>query len=522
MWEQDWARLGIAPTTELGAIKKAYALKLKVTRPDDDADAYQALRGAYERAQQWVKWQLQDLAEAIEGETPELAEPAPAVAAEAAPELPRAPTPAELVAAMERHRVDGGAAALAQALPLLLLALHEVPVGMEEATSQAFATWVLQRPDVPLDVLAALNAHFGWRGDYRAERALGAELAFALHAALDERMPVPITDPEMIAQAAPLLGFERLRQRRLGGALAPLFGTLSLHSLQRLRAAFGDRLLRGLGLSVSRQTWMDNTLMLATGLRWLLPTALLACATYVMLDDGENALRLVCLSLAATMGFRMLMKGMGLVLRWEQPTQQNPRFAGLAQWRSRQRSAWTGVGIVTAGAVFAEVVGHWMPTWLAATLGILVVALGILTIRWGRSLEHSRALAGCLVASALALRSILGPQLLVSTWIAVGVLWVLLGWVVYEGRSARLSSSPAAWFVRPLTNTLALCDRWGWGFASWPLLLIGAMSLTVDRAGSLLLTWGIWSVAAFLLFIGQNTVDRVCHRWLARQVGVER
>lgn len=52
MWEQDWALLGIAPTTELAAIKKAYALKLKTTRPDDDAAAYQALRGAYERAQQ--------------------------------------------------------------------------------------------------------------------------------------------------------------------------------------------------------------------------------------------------------------------------------------------------------------------------------------------------------------------------------------------------------------------------------------------------------------------------------------
>lgn len=54
MWEDDWALLGIEPTTELAVIKKAYALRLKVTRPDDDADAYQALRGAYERLQQWA------------------------------------------------------------------------------------------------------------------------------------------------------------------------------------------------------------------------------------------------------------------------------------------------------------------------------------------------------------------------------------------------------------------------------------------------------------------------------------
>ena len=42
-----WTVLGIAPTADLVAIKKAYAARLKRTRPDDDAAAYQALRDAY-------------------------------------------------------------------------------------------------------------------------------------------------------------------------------------------------------------------------------------------------------------------------------------------------------------------------------------------------------------------------------------------------------------------------------------------------------------------------------------------
>lgn len=86
MWDEDWARLGIEPTTQLAAIKKAYAVKLKVTRPDDDAQAYQALRAAYERAQQWAAWAR---AEAEQGREV----PLPAGPAADAPDAPVALTP---------------------------------------------------------------------------------------------------------------------------------------------------------------------------------------------------------------------------------------------------------------------------------------------------------------------------------------------------------------------------------------------------------------------------------------------
>jgi len=48
--------LGIEPTSDLKVIKKAYAARLKHTRPDDDAAAYQALREAYEAAQVQARW----------------------------------------------------------------------------------------------------------------------------------------------------------------------------------------------------------------------------------------------------------------------------------------------------------------------------------------------------------------------------------------------------------------------------------------------------------------------------------
>ena len=48
-----WAVLGIDATQDQALIKKAYAAKLKVTRPDEDQFAYQELREAFEQAKKW-------------------------------------------------------------------------------------------------------------------------------------------------------------------------------------------------------------------------------------------------------------------------------------------------------------------------------------------------------------------------------------------------------------------------------------------------------------------------------------
>jgi tetratricopeptide (TPR) repeat protein len=57
-----WAELGIPETRDVREIKKAYAARLKLVHPEDDAEGFQRLRQAYEMALAFGRWQAAEAA----------------------------------------------------------------------------------------------------------------------------------------------------------------------------------------------------------------------------------------------------------------------------------------------------------------------------------------------------------------------------------------------------------------------------------------------------------------------------
>ncbi len=89
--------LGIAPTHDARAIRRAYAAALKQIDQHVQQDAFERLRAAYEHALEWAKRQTPDPAPAPAHDTdPVAVDPATAMATDPAPSAEPAPPPAAL------------------------------------------------------------------------------------------------------------------------------------------------------------------------------------------------------------------------------------------------------------------------------------------------------------------------------------------------------------------------------------------------------------------------------------------
>ena len=514
MWEQDWALLGIEPTTELAAIKKAYALKLRTTRPDDDAEAYQALRGAYERVQQWLKWQLQEAA-AQADEVPAAAAPPPPM-----PPTPPAPEvaqpafdepPANVV--QPRHLIDelelrwrrSGEPALMHGWAEARRELDQQPLNRQAEFSVAFAQWALNLQSLPDEFLKALDAHFGWLNDFRTERQLGPALAQALHEALDGRLRPRPVDPAVRALAAPLLGLQAQRQAGRSGWRLQLLFFLLHPLLARARGMLGAQWLRQLGLDLEAQRWLGEGVKRGLWMRVTLASALVYAACLAMFGDaiiagGHGVTWLV--------GTGLLMIGglfAGALLN-DGPTLTTPKrrlALPLVRWRQHRSQpvlglvwllfaawlAWLDASLDTRAPSDFGGLLSLLPAWAYGPAAVAFAAGGLL-LAWPLDPLH-----GCVVGGLAALVGYLATQAL-GAWLplpaclAIGAAWMLWAGAVQEDRLP--APTPVRWLLRPMLNSFALVDRWTYSVAVLPLAACTAWAVVNDGQVSPLRIFVVW------------------------------
>ncbi len=175
-----WDILGIAETNSNAAVKQAYAARLKITRPDDDAAAYQLLRDAYQYALQQIE---------KNPEKEKKAETEPVVAADVIEASvisePSGLRPEQFVGQVFQNWDIEQSDTLTPYWPMLRTRLERTPLDLASEFSNVAACMVLGYPKLPVKFVEQLSLYFGWTRDFKLVQQLGSDRASELLARLD-------------------------------------------------------------------------------------------------------------------------------------------------------------------------------------------------------------------------------------------------------------------------------------------------------------------------------------------------
>jgi len=572
MYSSDWNRLGIAPTRELPAIKRAYALRLRTTRPDDDAQAYQALREAYERAQYWARHVVDD--DEVPAPAPEEVvvapteepvmprndvQPEPRLDAHDAPPAPALdPEPLDLVQtphdetpeALTRRAFDcwreHGDIALLDEWPRIEAALSRLPLSQRAEASARFADVVISAPNLPVEFLRGLQDHFGWLGDFRTDRMIGPARAEALRQALAEVLVQPVTDPHIRHQLADVLRLHHLLQQP-SPLWAWLHAALIGWPLQRQVLEAGSRLLLGLGIDVGDQRKLNAAMKFGYGLRLIALAALVYAGSVLVSDDVWVAAagNVVVTGVASVIGFSaMLIVGTKLSSAFNGGVQwAAPLARGLARWRSARFGPLSGLVVMGLGTgLFALGVDHTDPVWLWLSATVCVV-VGTVPC-WPARPDRGVVAAGVWGFLLVCLMRTAPREGLLGVMLGVSGVCTLLGVLLSEGRW-RLPSYNFAWYIALVLGFQVVrhgLSQWGPQSAFvWLMVAVIAVSmpwLTLARAhhdghrfalASMALAGGVvvaagraadgpglliaWLAATCVLMVLQRSTQWLAARW---------
>lgn len=469
---QDWQLIGLPePTDDLAAIKRSYAVRLKVTRPDDDAQAYQALREAYDRMVAWARHQHAARAQAqVATAAPE---PAPVAAVvEPAAEEPLSP---EALCALVSRTVPQGPAALEALVPLLRRHLNDLPLGQEAEASARFADLVLRTPLLPSALLLMLQGHFDWLDDFRTVRLIGAWRAQALQDAL-AGLKRPLTDEQLLRQHADLVAMQALLER--GRSMRSLLlATLMGLSLPRQIAAAGPALMTRIGFDAGLQAELVRMLKLGDWMRTLgVALAIFLLGAVITLDAGEAATG-AWRALGVTVGSVVpLLLAFGLLYGMRRRGNALPA-AWIPHWR--RMAPWYGVAMMLgAAAVWQYGPDGYEPAVPLAAILLLLAGLMLSAPQEPGDVLLAATLCGYLIYS-LQLQGFPAGVLAVA-WVMAGVqIHLQRRWTPGE----RLHADTEGRVSALLLVTVLLPTFFAWMSSRWGTrLMLAALLLALTPA----------------------------------------
>jgi hypothetical protein len=545
----DWAELQIEPTADLTAIKRAYAVRLRQTRPDDDAAAYQRLREAYDRLVQWARHAAtHDVPAAPEAPQPApLPADEPAIAPtaqtrdtfdlrqepEGAPEpwganpqqargaeadewqqqaqaLRQYEPPEQLVDRLVAAWRAGGEPGLEAVWPQVHEALRALPLGLVDQASRAFADWVLGPWRLPEAVVLALCEEFGWFVDYRAAQQLGTDRLEALRQAIGVLAQPPVTDPKVLEDAKPVLGFARLLQRR-AWLRAWAFAAMLGQPLPQLWWLLSTRLgLRRLGIDPATEARMPDVLRRARLLRWVLAFGVLWAGVSLVGPPLEDSFGLA-LSLAL-LAFGVWLPAAAIVHALSQGERKAPRWPRLEAFRRSGKGGALGLALVLAALVGVVLARSRLPQdieLLAWSLGVFTSLFVGVWLAWPLNRDAAWTLYGAGVMTVLWLNGGPGDELGLPGLLGV-LLWMLFtAWlqgrnVVGRGDWTESLTGLMIIVTAPYYLMLIEARRAGWRSALFPPVLVMAMAHASAQSGGA--RWNFAAIfAAWALMSGITT-----------------
>jgi hypothetical protein len=524
----DWQVLGLQELTDdLALIKRSYAARLKVTRPDDDALAYQALREAYDRMVAWARHRQAVRAEAQVAAT--TAEPAPVAsvapiepAVEPAIEPAAISVPVEMPAAeslspealceLVTRTVPQGPAALEALVPVLRRQLNDLPLGQEAEASARFADLVLRTPLLPSALLLMLQAHFDWLDDFRTVRLIGAWRAQALHDAL-AGLKRPLTDEQLLRKHADLVAMQALLER--GRSMRSLLlATLMGLSLPRQIAAAGPTLMTRIGFDAGLLADLVRTLKIGEWMRTLAVALAIFVLGAVITHDPGEAVTGTWRALGVTVGTVIpLLLAFGLLYGMRRRGNVLPA-AWIAHWR--RRAPWYGVAMILGAAL----VWQYGPDGYEPAVPLLAIIL----LLAGLMLSAPQEPGDLLLAATLGGYLIFSLQLQGFPAGALAVAWVLAGVHVHLQRrwtpGERLYADTQGRVAMLLLATVLLPTFFAWMGGRWGTrLMLAALLLALTPALVLHPVEPVFALpAALAAVLGMSAVQRQSQRfarWLA-------